>query len=177
MLDAEHALLTAVRDAIRTATGLNDRAVRIEIDEEAPAVAGDKFVAVMSDGVAPGASHDTNSGASDLIYSVAVMVAIRHTKPRDRARDIGWSISGALSEFITQINDAVDFVYSVQTAANTFLSSQYSDTAGFVEPLRFAGIDARPRIAPAELFAAGGELRAAVVRTIRYTGARRIVTR
>lgn len=177
MIEAEHALLQAVRDAIRTSTGLDDTAVRIEIDEQAPAGAGDKFIAVMPDGIRPGPSHNTNSGASDLLYSVAVMVAIRAPrKPRDRTRELAWNASGALSELMTKV-DGVDFSYTVMNAANTILTNDYSSSYGFIEPLRVAGVDARPRVAPAEMFGASGELRAAIARTMRYTGARRITPR
>ena len=178
MIQAETALLTAVRDAIRVATGLRNDQVRIEIDEQAPAVAGNVFVAVMPDGIRPGETHSTNQGASDAVYSVAVMVAVRETKPRDRKRDHSFGLTAQLEVYLQEILSAVDFEYDVTNAANDILEDTYGESDGFVYPLTFAGIDNRPRERGGELFAASREAtEAAIVRVIRFGSARRIATR
>jgi len=172
--EAENVLLVAVRDAIRAATSLADDAVRVEIDEDAPATSGDTVVMVHPGGITPGPSHDTNSGAADLIYAVDVTIGKRSPRvARDRSRNL----RAELNELMQTIFNAIDFEYDVMTEANSSLLSSYSDPYGFVEPLRFVSVTAKPRMAPAEMFAASTENRAALTRTIRFSGARKTTVR
>ncbi len=175
---SESALCRAVRDEIRLHADFQNRQVNVELDEEAPPTAHDVYAMVISAGVQSGPSHDTNSGASDLLYNVDVALAIRAPKkPRDRRRELFIALASSFETFQNAIAARVDFQYDVLAAANAYILAETASAEGFIEPLKMAPL-APFRAARAELFAAGlGEQVAAIIRRIHFRGARRIVTR
>lgn len=184
---SESALLRAVVTEIRahnsSATYLA-RQVEVEFDEFAPATVGDLYIMVIPAGVEPGPAHNSSGGVVDKLYGVDVAVVLRAPKkPRDRKREYLTDFRGTASvgaHFSTHelnINLQIDFSYDVLGTANTFITDELSSSDGFMEPLKFAGLGPI-REAPAEVFGGvSGESAAALIRTIRYRGARRIENR
>lgn len=175
---SESALLRAVRDQIRTHNDFANRQVDVELDETVPPVAGDLYVIVFTGSQEPGPTHNGNQGASDILYGVNVSVAMRAPrKPRDRQRELFIATASSLQTYQNAIMSKVDFQYAVNSAANAYIATEESSSEGFIEALKFAG--AGPiRRAPAELFSGTpAEPVAAVIRTMNFRGARRIVTR
>lgn len=174
---SEVALLTAVRDRLRSQKSYADNECDVELDEAFPQTVGRFYVAVMSGGVTPGPTHNSSGGVRDKLYGVDVLVVIRATvNPRDRRRDLLLNNTLGLDEKLQEVDDEIDFSYSVLSAADALLTE--NQTFGFVEPLKFAGFQGRPRPAPAEMFGArSGETVAGLMRVAQYRGARRIITR
>jgi len=166
------------------------RQIEVEIDESAPATAGDLYIMVIPGGIEAGPTHNQSggvvgsSGWTDKLYGVDVAIVIRApAKPRDRQAELltGFRGTTALSTgFETHqlnIETQIDFNYTVTTTANALILAETASTDEFTEPLRLAGVGSiRP--APAEVFAGvPGEQTAAFIRTIRFRGARRIQNR
>jgi hypothetical protein len=188
---SESALLRAVRDRIRAHAGFQNRQVNVEIDERAPALAGDLYVIVWPGGIEPGPTHNTGHGAAgttgviDKVYGVNVTMAIRSPrKPRDRQRELltgeqGEAVAVSLASFqIHQqnIEKQIDRNQQTISAANVFIAAETTTTDNpFIELLKFAGVGP-VRVAPAELFSSFGN-EPGLIRTIRFRGARRIENR
>jgi len=176
---SEVALLEAVRDRLRTELSLDEQECNIEFDEQVPAHAvRHKYIVVMPGGISKGAAHD-GGHVIDEIIGVDVTVIIRATdKPRDRRRDIFLRNLSNLNEWCEKIRGQLDFNYTLLTAANTIINGDSNSTEGFVEPLRFAGMDPRARKVSGEVFdSAPTEPNAGLARTVRFSGARRIQSR
>ncbi len=184
---SESALLRAVVSEIRAhnlSATYQARQVEVEINELAPATVGELYIMVIPAGVEPGPSHNTSGGVIDKLYGVDVAIALQaQKKPRDRRREYltdfrgTTSIGSHFARHELNINLQIDFSYAVLATANAFISAESGSADGFMEPLKFAGLGAI-REAPAEVFAGmPGESAAALIRTIRYRGARRIENR
>ncbi len=189
---SESALLRAVVTEIRahedppaTVTYLA-RQVEVEIDEFAPATVGDIYIMVLPGGVEAGPTHNTSGGVIDKLYGVDVAIAIRSPpKPRDRRRELLTGFRGTTGLTVgfeyhqLNIELQLDFNYTLLATANAFITveSPVGQRQGFQEPLKFAGVGPI-REAPAEVFAGTpGDTPAALIRTIRFRGARRIENR
>jgi hypothetical protein len=175
--DSEKYLLIAARNALRSALGLRDDQCTVELDELAiPATAGDKYVAVAPFGVQRGPNHNASGGVRDLLYGISVIVVIRLGKvPRDRRRDAFLDNLGGLSELVDSALTAVDWSYEINQAANARILEETGVEQGFIEPLRFVGMDSRPQIVGAEIFGAEPETGVAgMKRAVHFSGARRI---
>ena len=190
---SESALLRAVVTEIRahnsSATYLA-RQVEVEIDEFAPATVGDLYILVIPAGVEAGPTHSesgglaSSSGWIDRLHSVDVSIVLRAPKkPRDRLREFltdfrgTTSVGAQFARHELNIGEQIDFNYAVTTTANALILAESGSADGFIEPLRFASLGPI-REAPAEVFAGmPGEGAAALIRTIRYRGARRIEKR
>ncbi len=159
------------------------RQIEVEIDEFAPATVGDLYIMVIPAGVEAGPTHNTSGGVIDRIHSVDVAIALRAPKkPRDRRREYLTDFRGTtgigahFAGHELNINQQIDFQNIVMTTANALILAESASTEGFVETLKFAGVGPI-RGAPAEVFAGmPGESVAALIRTIRFRGARRIET-
>ena len=173
---SESALLRAVRDEIQAHADFNARQVTIEPDEQFPATAADVHIAVLFGGVTAGPTQDTNEGASDLIYGIDVAIAMRSPKkPRDRQWDLWVDTTTSFETIQVSIDSKIDFKNAVMTAANVFITAETS-SAGFIETLKLASVGSI-RDAPPEAFAGTGGGTAALIRTLQYRGARRVVAR
>jgi hypothetical protein len=179
MLAAEKNLLLAVRDALRVAGPYTEAQCDIEMDEQAPATAGDTYIVVTTGGWQPGPTHQKSGGVNDLIYAVDVGVVKRAgATPRDRRRNIFFRNLSSLDAELDKIFTAIDFEYDVMNAANALILAETGSTNGFIRPLVFTGMDRKPRVVPAEFFAgAPGENAAALMRTISFGGARRLTVK
>lgn len=183
---SESALLRAVVSEIRahnsSATYLA-RQVEVEYDEFAPATVGDLYIMVIPAGVEPGPTHNTSGGVIDKLYGVDVAIALRATKkPRDRRREYLTDFRGTASvgshfaRHELNISQQIDFQNALMATANTLIAAESGSAEGFIETLKFAGVGPI-RDAPAEVFGGmSGESAAALIRTIRFRGARRIET-
>lgn len=183
---SESALLRAVVTEIRahnsSATYLA-RQVEVEIDEFAPATVGDLYIMVIPAGVEAGPTHNTSGGVIDRLYGVDVAIVLRAPKkPRDRRREYltdfrgTTSVGARFAQHELNIEEQIDFQNIVMTTANALILAETTSAEGFTETLKFAGVGPI-REAPAEVFAGmPGESAAALIRTIRFRGARRMET-
>ena len=175
---AEKSLLLATQNRLRTICGYTDPQCQIEYDEQAPAVTGDTYVIVMTGGWSPGPRHRTCGGVNDLLYAIDVGVVKRVSSvPRDRLRNVFFRNLSGLTEEIDKIYEAIDFEYDLINAASALITAETESTEGFVEALKFTGMDRRPRIVPGELFGAPNNEAAGLMRVINFGGARRITTK
>ena len=178
MRGSEKHLLLAVRDKIRSECGYANKECAIELDEMAPATVGQVYIAVTPGGCRTGPRQMTCGGVHDLIWSANAIVIKRiRNVPRDRLRDTFLENIGSLDEEIDKIIEAVDWQYDVINAATASLAENGLEP-GFVEPLKFIGLDDKPRLANPDLFAGAtqnaGSVTCGMVRAIRFGGARRI---
>ena len=178
MRGSEKHLLLAVRNMIRSKCGFTEKECAIELDEMAPATVGQIYIAVTPGGCRTGQRHMTSGGVHDLVWNVNVFVIKRiRNVPRDRLRDTFLENIGSLDEDIDKIIEAVDWQYDVINAATTSLADEGLEN-GFIEPLKFIGLDDKPRLANPDLFAGAaqnaGSVPCGMVRAIRFGGARRI---
>lgn len=171
---SEIALLTAVRNTIRSLAEFSDREVEIEFDEWAMPQIASQYVAVMPGGVTPGPAHNTSGGVVDKVYGVNVMVVVRATrKPRDRARDLYLQNLSGLGVLLDKIESAIDFNYIVMNAANDLISPGQ----GFHEPLKFAGLGNMQLVSSEAFGGKSGEPQAGLKRVLMFGGARRTESR
>jgi hypothetical protein len=168
----ERALLTAIRNRLRSELDYAPEACEIEFDEEIPPVVGDRYVAVLPGGVNAGPYQGARGYLLDLVHSVDVAVYFRiRAVPRDRRRDVFLSHTQNLTDEVERIIGQIDRSYDLLNAANVLLADD-GETQGFCEPLRFSRIDGRPRLAGPDVFAASGKDAVGLVRTVSFTGAR-----
>lgn len=176
---AEKNLLLAVRNQLRTAAlaggaGLSEAECQIELMEMAPATQGNRYIAVMPGGWIRGPRHNSSGGVNDLVYGIDIFVATRALSrtPRDRML----ANLTELNTLIDRIYPVLDFNYTAINAANALILADTGSTEGFVEPLRFAAVEKRPRVVDGEVFGGTG-VNAGVARTIQFHGARRITSK
>jgi len=176
---SETALLLAVRNRLRSqVTAFTTDTCQIEYDELAPATVGDLYVVVLPGGITPGPVHNRSGTVVDEIIGIDVSVIIRIPGyPRDRRREKFIDASASLNAHLADVRKQIDWSYTINDDALTLITAQTSSTEEFIIPLRFAGIEARPRLVPSEVFAAKpGETAAGLKRGIQFRGARRIQT-
>lgn len=176
---SETALLNAVRDVIRQRCNYRDHECEVEFDELAPANVGEVYLAVQPGGFRPGPTNASSGGVLDELYDVEVTVAIRCAKvPRDRQREVFAKNLEGLNSRLRAIVAAVgNFSYEVLNLANAEIVNTQNSNEGFIEPLKFGGVDSKPRMIGPDFFAAvGNDQRAGMARTVRLVGARRIQT-
>jgi hypothetical protein len=186
MRTAEKNLLLAVRNILRlpqpTGGGFSEKECDVEYDANvAPATSSDHYIVVTANGWQPGPRHGTSGGVNDLVYSVDVTAVRRSTStPRDRTRGIALTNLGSLADEMDLIFQAIDWKYEVTTLAETLIAAEGaapSSGQGFVHPLVVAGMDPKPRPCPASVFGGAEGLAAGLMRTIHFSGARRITTK
>jgi hypothetical protein len=177
---SETALLRAVRNQIRLAAGFsgaNTHRVRIELDENVPAITGDYYALVTPGPITAGPSQETNEGAEDLLYSFNVSVIMRaQKKPRDRRRELFLDLTAGMQIYTNLIKSYVDFQENILTLANALIVTEETSTEGFIEMPKLAEMGPI-RQAPAEIYGASNEPQAGIIRTMHFRGARRIKTR
>lgn len=179
MLVAETELLKAVRTVLQAVTFADPHYVNVEIDEKAPATAGQKYIAIQAGGTTNGKYHNPSGGVNDHLYAVDVTVAKRLTNvPRDRERDAFIFHTESLNVICEAVKTALDFRYDVLTVVNTALALLQPTQPGFFHPLVFAGIDPKPRIVTGDFFGADDEEpRAGLARKLTFNLANRITYR
>jgi len=170
---SEAALLVAVRDNLRELCGYTPAQCEIEIDEEAPPTSGDLVVLVMPGGWTFGSAAE-GGDVLDELYGVKVMVAMRlKAVPQDRQRQMLIDTMFGLEKHTRQIIAKTHMSYRVQQKANENI---VDGPEGFVEPLRFAGMEPKPRPLGADFFKAVQGSEYGIGRTVLFHQARRIQT-
>lgn len=155
MLDGETFLLRSVRNFLREKLTLSDTQCDCEPDEMVPAIAGDTYVAVIPNGFQPGPRHDTSGGVFDILHSVRVVVYQRiGNVPRDRRRSVYLDRLTGLNQLIAKIITQIDFSIDVMAVANTYLRTDFPTAQLFIEPLRLAQVDSKPRTVSNDEYAA-----------------------
>lgn len=168
---SELALLTGVRDYLRFALSLEDNQCQVEIDEQAPATAGNTYLTVHASTSSPGPFNSTNTNILDEIYGVSVTVALRAVRlPRDRSRNFVLDNMSGLTALVTRVIRAVNNNYALMATVNTLAG----DGAKFITPLSQPS-KGQIRTVGSEYFGdMSGEERGGLVRTITFNGARLI---
>ncbi len=173
---AEKSLLLATRNRLISVAGYTSRQCAIEADDDAPATTGDLYVIVGPQGYRPGPRNGSSGFVSDLVFSIGVFVALRITAvPRDRHEMPYVLGTQTINKEIEKVLACVDWQWGLTSAANTLLTAETGTTYGFMHPLVFESVDAKPRILPGEFFGASNEAAAGMGRLVRFGGARRIV--
>lgn len=170
---SEIALLTGVRDHLRTALTLTAAQCEVEIDELPPAVVGDLYVIVMPGGWDAGPRNSEAGGVLDETYGVEITVVLRAPKyPRDRRRvQMLDSVSG-INAKIDAVRAAMHFKSGVMSTVNALITNS---SEKFVEWLKFSSVERKPRVVGGEYFASNAnEDAAGLARTVSFIGARRI---
>jgi hypothetical protein len=170
MIEVENKLLEVVRTAIINAAIASEHEVDIEIDDLAPAVAGDFYMAISVDSASVGNPQGETMGSLLLGVRVAFYQRITHV-PRDRRRSI---FSSLLGDMNTKLGKVIDLLHK-----NWDITCQINAMSGingrFVSPLTLQRIDNKPRTVDASHFASkhsgAGEPVAAILRGIGFGGA------
>ncbi|TWU22455.1 hypothetical protein Pla52o_35110 [Novipirellula galeiformis] len=183
MIEAETALLEAVRDTLRTKLKLNESQCDVELDDETvPAISSAKHFSVSSAGLVAGKHHARSGGAIDLLLSVRVVVYHRMGDvPRDRRRSVLLERTRGLNADLTAVMDAIDFRYEPMNLATSNISTLGS-REGFLEPLKFDSADTKPQPVfkdpyDAASSTAKGDPTLAIRRGVKFSGARFVMTR
>lgn len=184
------ALMTAVRNYIRTGTTADDCYVYADKDcdlspsnGQPPPSMGQFYVAVHEGNIAPEVSYST----FEEVYSVSVTVTIRMSAtPWDRSAQMKlYGDDGSLDKRARQIAALIHMDtrdHRVINAANLLDAlkppAEGYAKQGFVEPLRFAGLDVAVHRGPdwfhANIETMGNNPPMGWSKTIRFTGARRV---
>lgn len=172
MIDAETALLLAVRDQIREACNYAPKECEVEFDEMAPATVGEVYVAVIPASWQTGDAGRTSGGVRDEVFGVEVVVIARATRlPRDRSRSLFIDSLIGINSRCSAIIDAIHADNAVMQRANVLLTEGGDQ---FCKPLFFESCDGKPHEANGQLFASNrNEQAAGMVRAVRFSGARR----
>lgn len=173
----ETALLQAVAERLRDYIELDSLEAQVEHDEQAPVAVGEKYFCVLTGGLSPGPTEAGNVAILDELVSVDITVIIRCAAvQRDKRRDVFLGNVRSLNAYTRKVQEAIHGNYTeLINVANTYIRRESGSTDGFIEPLRFAGTDQRPRLVPGTTFAARPEEKfAGLARTVRFRNARRI---
>lgn len=179
--EGERALIVAVRNTLRLpivdgGAGYSDAQCDIEPDEMAPATVGEVYVVVMCGGYQPGPRHRSSGGINDTVYGIDITVIKRIAQvPRDRHGSAYINNLSALSPEIGKVYNALDWNYDLITAANVLITANTGSVEGFMEPLKFSGIEKRPRIVGGDVLGSDAKSKAVgLARMISFHGARRM---
>ena len=186
-MKGERQYALAIRDAIRAAgtSGTGPAGVyaadecNCEWDKMAPSITGNFYIIVEPAGASVGPNN--NDGARSRLFHFDITIFMRATHiGRDRQRDLWIEDTKAFHVHEEIIETAVDYNYTTMASANSKLVADGEATGDcdvFIVPTQFS--DAT-KITPAAgtVFAAGpNETVAALMRTLRYRDAHRIVQR
>ncbi len=177
ILDAEIAILAAVRTRLMETIGIVADEIDIELDDVAPGMAGQTYYAISANGCEPGKHSTLGDQTTHNLFGVRVAVIERITDvARDRRRTTAFidrlrSINGKLS----QVSRFLRYSYETINLANIDLASGNID-GKFIKPLVPKSCDQKPRLVQSEMYGAkststGGDLVVAMVRGINFGGA------
>lgn len=179
---AELALVEAVRDTLIEAINLPPDSIDIQMDDIAPATAGQTYIAIQPSIIGPGSTTDKADQVIHFEIGCRVAVILRIGQiPRDRRRSIYLSRAQALSYPIRKAVESLHFQYAVINRANTIAAGD-GDGGQFIKPLRFSGVDGKPRFSTADIFAgqaaeSGADPIVAMIRGVNFRGAEYMIKR
>lgn len=154
MNNSEKALLMGVRTAIINANIFSSDECKIEHDEFFPPTVGTKACVVCPAGYRRHENHGSSGGIKDLVFSISVTVALRVGQiARDKMHD-GYLFNLLnLQNLVEAVCDVIDFNIDTMGLINTQLTTLSEPGQGFHFPLVFSNVDAKPRLAPPDMFA------------------------
>lgn len=177
ILEAETALLIAVRRILMEQLSIVADSIDIEIDDLAPAMTGNTYYCLSPAGGTVGKYTATADQTTHNIFGVRVAVIMKITEiPRDRRRNSAFldrlsSINGLLSA----VSRVLRFNYVVLDYANAELELT-AINGQFKKPLVPQSIDQKPKMVASDIYNAkstntGGDTMVAMVRGINFGGA------
>lgn len=183
-------LLVTIRDYLRLAFAdpktptLHEDSIDVMPGPNAPAFAGQYFLAVHGLNWSPGPTPDMNIGLDESFGVQVTLTARSRAVPYDRAgRELYIKTAEGMEAIIRKVNAAVlGSMYTSPLADQGILQTINTDDndTPIVEPLRFLGSDPFPRPVPSTWFDPFGtqspryEAVAAYVMSTRFGGARRM---
>lgn len=144
---AENPLLTAVRDYLRSKLGYSDAECGIEIDETPAAIAPDKYVAVIGNGITEGKHNNFGAGSHDQMHAIRIVVLQKIADvARDRQKNVLVANTTGINAELGRIQAVLgEFGQTVRKNANAILAD--SAIGGeFLTPLEDTGMDPRPTV-------------------------------
>lgn len=170
-LTADVALPVAVREILRSRLSLDPLECDIEIDGQPPGIAKPSYVAIFEAVGIEERNYDTADGEE---YTINVNVIHRAPfVPRDRQRDLLVTGLGGLNAKCQAVINAISGNWEVTTLANSMLAE---GDATFFLPLR-ARRRGKLMYVTGDWFGQNTDVqKAAVVRTLTFSKAERIVT-
>lgn len=146
MFDVENYLLIAIRDLIISAGIVEEYECEIEIDDQAPAVTGDRYIAISAEGLTMGANKvpelfEASFGARIAAYQRVSAI------PRDRRRSIYFNLLFDLNKRLSSIATLLHFNHYLTCGINATLLEEGIE-GKFVSPLKVNRADPKPRPVP-----------------------------
>lgn len=179
MLIAETCLLLAIRDRLRMGLSLDEKSCDIELDDQVPTLAREKYFAIVSEGTTPGPRHTSSGGVWDLKFAVKVTFYQGAAEyPRDRRRNIFTQRLEGINAELTKVIRAIYYDYhNVVTVAKEYLTNTQAEYGEFPEPFRTFTPDPRVRTVFKDSYNAAGEQNTgdptvALARGVTFSGAR-----
>ena len=174
-LDAESAILAAVRDTLIDELEIRSADIGIEIDDLAPAIAGERYYALSAQGSAPARHEEQADKVFHYRFGVRVALIERITEtPRDRRGEVYANRVNSLNSRLSLVSKTLRFSYDLLTRANQLITT--SGLSGkFIKPLVPTSVDTKPVIVGGDIFAAKskgrGDAMMAMKRGINFTNA------
>lgn len=181
IFEAETSLLVAVRERLLETLGLDQDAVEIELDDQAPAMSGETFYALSPFGVSPGPHSNKGDQIVSNTFGVRVAVLLRvGNVPRDRQRNVAFlDRYRSLNSRLSEVSRVIRYNYDLLGIANQDLNVQgliTSTNEGFCKPLVPQSADAKPQMVTGAIVGAkqlnsGGNPLVVMKRGINFGGA------
>jgi hypothetical protein len=174
MILVENAMLIAVRQAIVEAGICNEYEVDIEIDDQAPAVAGDQYIALSSENIQIDNYRNPEAFHGSFGFRAAAYQRITAI-PRDRRRSIYFDLLLNLNDRLDAVSRLFHFNGDFICLVNGILVD-LNIQGKFTTPLELSRIDTKPRAVGMAEYAAkntgSGESVIALCRGIGFAGAK-----
>ena len=125
ILEAETALLEAVRVHLMEALGLKHDQIDCEIDDLAPSVAGAHYVSLSPANGAPGRHNNAADQSFHYMFGVRACVVQRVGEiPRDQRRSVFMTQLRSINKQLSRISRFIRFNYDTINRANEILSQE-----------------------------------------------------
>lgn len=177
ILLAETSLLVAVRERLLDALGIPQDAIQIELDDEAPSMAGQVHYAVSPAQASPGRFSAKFGAPANDVYGVRVAILQRmgNVAPDRKRTSAFLDRLRSTNTLLSEVSRVLRHDYDTIEIANADLVSQGVD-GKFVQPLVPTSVDGKPRMATADLYDSGransgGNTQVVMVRGINFSGA------
>ncbi len=174
MIKVENILLAAARQTIIDSLVVAEHECDIEIDDQCPAVAGDKYIAVSADGLSIGDMKSPEAFDATFGFRIAAYQRVSAI-PRDRRRSIYSNLLLDINSRLDAIARLFHFNADFTCAVNVTLAA--GGTEGkFTTPMKLVRIDPKPRTVSVVDYAAKstgqGDPEIAIVRGMSFGQAR-----
>ncbi len=148
IFNIETALLNATRDHLMEQLKLAADQIDIELDDEAPAMAGKLYFTVCPHGFRLGKKNSTATGIVHASYGIRVAVLQRIThQPRDRRREIFAGRLNSLNQQLSRVFEAMHWSSSLICKANKRLRKDCPGLTGdFTRQMVAVSADSKPKL-------------------------------